>query len=172
MAALLVAMTGCQKEPQVTPDESFTVDSYVSVNISLPNSVATRANDNFDDGDAWEYYVKNITLVFYDASGNYVSKAAVTSPWTNQAPSTDNITSTANTGAVKVASNVSSVLVLLNAEGVLDAGLITSATYGAFNAALTKEASAMSGTNNFLMTSVPVYNGDKTEFTSLVSVTL
>lgn len=171
MAALLVAMTGCQKEPQVTPDESFTVDSYVSVNISLPNSVATRANDNFDDGEAEEYYVKNITLVFYDASGNYVSKAAVTSPWTNQAPSTDNITSTANTGAVKVASNVSSVLVLLNAEGVLDAGLITSATYGAFNAALTKEASAMSGTNNFLMTSVPVYNGDKTEFTSLVSVT-
>lgn len=171
MAALLVAMTGCQKEPQVTPDESFTVDSYVSVNISLPNSVATRANDNFDDGDAEEYYVKNITLVFYDASGNYVSKAAVTSPWTNEDPVNNNITSTANTGAVMVESNVSSVLVLLNAEGVLEESLIESPTYADFNTVLTKEASAMSGTNNFLMTSVPVYNGDKTEFTSLVSVT-
>lgn len=171
MAALLVAMTGCQKEPQVTPDENFTVDSYVSVNISLPNSVATRANDNFDDGTADEYYVKNITLVFYDASGNYVSKAAVTSPWTNENPANNNITSTANTGAVMVESNVSSVLVLLNAEGVLEESLIESSTYENFNAVLTKEASAMSGTNNFLMTSVPVYNGDKTEFTSLVSVT-
>lgn len=172
MAALLVAMTGCQKELQVGPEGNDTLtDSYVSVNISLPNSVSTRANDEFNDGDAGEYYVKNITLVFYDNSGNYVSKAAVTSPWTTQVPSTDNITSTANTGALKVASSVKSVLVLLNAEGVLEESLITSSTFDAFNAALVKEASAVSETNNFLMTNVPEYSADKSSYTTLVEVT-
>lgn len=72
---------------------------YVSLAINLPTDRATRANDNFDDGNAAEYEVKDATLLIFE--GNSEAEATFTGAYdlgtissANQAPAADNITST------------------------------------------------------------------------------
>ena len=76
MAALLVTMTGCQKEPQVTENGSqndVQTVGYVSLKISLPSTVGTKAvTEEFDEGSKNEYNVKDATVIFYDKDGKYV----------------------------------------------------------------------------------------------------
>ncbi|MBQ8812164.1 MAG: Mfa1 fimbrilin C-terminal domain-containing protein [Bacteroidales bacterium] len=121
MAALLVAMTGCQKEPQVTPDGETNVagKSYVSVNISLPNLPGTRANDNFNAGSIKEYQVNDINLVFFQ-DGAYMDHHELVVPvsWSS-ANETTNITTTHSTGAIEVNSpSINEVLVLINSKKI------------------------------------------------------
>lgn len=72
---------------------------YVSLAINLPTDRATRANDNFDDGNAAEYEVKDATLLIFE--GNSEAEATFTGAYdlgtinsANQDPAADNITST------------------------------------------------------------------------------
>lgn len=183
MAALLVAMTGCQKEPQVeTPGNDVDAKHYVAVNISLPTDAATRAdseaghNDNFADGDAKEYQVNDVTLVFYkEEAGDYTFKQAVSanpSPWANNSTE-DNITLSGNTGAIKVDhADISHVLVLVNAEGLTTE--YSGKTFSAFNVALSKTAQDIIGTdgNDFFMSNAPVYDETKKTFSVLVPITV
>ena len=181
MAALLVAMTGCQKEPQVTPDgNDANAKHYVAVNIALPNNAATRAdadpghNDNFDDGEAKEFQVNDVTLVFYTAeAGDYTFKQAVSanpSPWANNGIQ-DNRTLTGNTGAIKVDhADISHVLVLVNAQGLT--ADYTGKTFSEFNVALTKTANDIIGASgdDFFMSNAPVYNETNKTFSILVPI--
>lgn len=182
MAALLVAMTGCQKEPQVTDGNDVNAKHYVSVNIALPTDVATRAddndghNDNFADGEAKEYQVNDVTLVFYtEEAGNYTFKQAVSanpSPWANNGTE-DNITLSGNTGAIKVDhADISHVLVLVNAQGLT--ADYNGKTFRDFNVALTKTVEDIIGTegDDFFMSNAPVFDETGKIFSVLVPITV
>ena len=174
MAALLVAMVGCQKEPQATPDgNDVNAKGYVSVNIKLPSTLDTRANDDFNDGDENEWFVRNITLVFYDESNNYVWHTGVTTDWNTDAVEDNNITSTTNTGAIPVTqTTIKKVLVLLNTGSVITEEMYKDKPFDNFNVALQKASSLISASNNFFMTNVPYYNDDKSAYESLYEVRL
>ena len=121
MAALLVAMTGCQKEPQVTENgsDAQTV-GYVSLKISLPKDKGTKATSNenkYYSGS--EYTVNDATAVFYDENGNYVYHTSI-STTLGQMNSSNNITATGKTEpiGIRTAEKTLYALVLVNTEGL------------------------------------------------------
>ena len=59
-----------QKHPSVTPGEK----GYVSVAVNLPSQPSSRANDNFDDGTAQEYNVKDATLLVFSGATEDAAK--------------------------------------------------------------------------------------------------
>lgn len=173
MAALLVAMTGCQKEPMgsVENPEGNNAKAYVSLKINLPSEAGTRA-ESFDDGADAEFNVNNVTLVFFNELGKVVfTKVETPAPWTGDGNKTNNITTTAQTAAIDVSGhNVKSVLVLVN--NVLDDSQIANDnTYEQVNAALTDiNAGYLTGSGNkFFMSNAPYINGS--EIVTLVDVT-
>lgn len=87
-------------------------DGYVAFNINLPtqSGSSSRAggseNDQFKDGLASEYDVKNATLLLFDGSDESTATfvrgyALNTSPWTQKGPD-DNVTKTSATIVQKV----------------------------------------------------------------------
>ena len=50
---------------------------YVSLNISLPSSAVGRANDQFDDGLASEYKVKDAVLVLFKGATEDAAKSGI-----------------------------------------------------------------------------------------------
>ena len=172
MAALLVAMTGCQKEPQVTPEAESNAKAYVSLKINLPSEIGTRAESTFDDGIGKEFDVENVTLVFFNESNKVVfTKVETPAPWSGDANTKDNITTTAQTAAIDVTGkNVKSVLVLVN--NVLENSKIADENkYDQVNAALENiDADDLTGSGNaFFMSNAPYINGS--EIVTLVDVT-
>lgn len=171
MAALLVAMVGCQKEPQATPENPTGVAGYVSLKISLPSVEGTKADTPFDDGEAYEYKVNDVVVVFYDEAGNYVYHTGVSpEPWDKNGTTTDDITVSGKTEAIAIENPAAAkALVLVNVDG-----LITdfNKTYDALNAEIAGNAETVTGTskNDFFMSNAPYYKDDK--FTTLVPVTL
>lgn len=174
MAALLVAMTGCQKEPQVTETPDVNAKHFVAVNIALPTDAGTRAKDEFENGTEGEYNVNDITLVFYDEDGNYLEAKNVDSqPWNPEGTTTDNITSKKSTGAIAVQNaNIKQVLVILNNKNGENLRITyTNKTYTELTTAIENitDIAAVASVNNFLMTNAPKYNTDGT-FSYLVSI--
>ncbi len=176
IAALLVAMTGCQKEPQVNPENNPGSNAetvgYVALKISLPSSTGTKADPTggFDDGKAEEYKVNDITVVFYDDNGTYQTHESVDPKpiWNNN--SAADITVSGKTPAIEVKQDVKNALVLVNAEGVISD---FEQSYDAINAAITNaSAETVTGASkdDFFMSNAPRYEGDK--FTTLVPVTV
>ena len=171
MAALLVAMTGCQKEPQVTPENPTGVAGYVALKISLPSVEGTKADTPFDDGEAYEYKVNDVTVVFYNNAEEYVYHTGVSpEPWDKNGTTTDNITVSGKTEAIAIENPAAAkALVLVNVDG-----LITDfkKTYDALNAEIAGNAATVTGTSkdDFFMSNAPYYDGEK--FTTLVPVTL
>lgn len=175
MAALLVAMTGCQKEPQVeTPGNDVDAKHYVAVNISLPSTTGTRANGNFDDGEANEYKVQNITLAFFN-DGSYVNSIPVDSnPW-EETLNDDNITATKGTGAIEIDfANFNQVLVILNNSiDVSTKKFDPSQGIHTANTTEITDIKTINGASNdsFLMTNAPQYDEKQHSFTYLVAIT-
>lgn len=171
MAALLVAMVGCQKEPQATPENPTGVAGYVSLKISLPSVEGTKADTSFDDGEANEYKVNDVVVVFYDNNENYVYHTGVSpEPWDKNGTTTDNITVSGKTEAIAIENPAAAkALVLVNVDG-----LITDfdKTYDALNAEIAGNAATVTGTSkdDFFMSNAPYYKDEK--FTTLVPVTL
>lgn len=167
MAALLVAMTGCQKEPQMGSEGTdANAKAYVSLKINLPTEVGRRA-EGFDDGEAKEYSVNDVTLVFFNAGEKVVfTKVETPAPWAENG-ATD-ITTTAQTAAIDVTGmNVKSVLVLVN--NVLGADKIAvEKSYDEVNAELTGAPDLTGSGNAFFMSNAPYLNGS--EIVTLVDV--
>lgn len=68
MLAAATMLVSCNSEDEVVNNNPFSEgeDGYVAFTIQLPQANATtRSNDEFDDGDAVEYQVKNATLVMF-----------------------------------------------------------------------------------------------------------
>lgn len=173
LAALLVAMTGCQKEPVGTQENQGNdadAKHYVAVNISLPFDAGTKAEEKFDHGTTNEYKVKSITLVFFDTEGNYIAHQDVTpNPWSDENTDGEEITVSKSTGAVEVKhSNIAQVLVILNNKVDLNDSFD-------FHAKNTEPVTAIStiigdSSDEFMMTNAPSYNNDGT-FSYLVAIT-
>ena len=61
----------CSSDSEVIAEEpasATTGESFVKLAIQLPSAPSTRANDNYDDGEANEYAVKNATLVLFEGA--------------------------------------------------------------------------------------------------------
>ena len=171
MATLLVAMTGCQKEPQTQPEKNNGLNAegvgYVSLKISLPSSTATKA-EAFDDGKAYEYKVNTVNVIFYDESGNYQYDTQVSpEPWDNNNGS--DITVSGKTEAIKVNKAVKQALVLVNAPA--DVLAKKESSYSTLNAALAATTESLIGSDmdNFFMSNAPYYDANG-KFTTLVPV--
>ena len=107
-------------------------DGYVAFTINMPSqpSSSSRAfdssNDQFNDGMANEYAVKDATLLLFDgADENSASFVAAyklsTEPWKNLAPTDDNITTQSSKIVQKVTASITNAkaLVILNNNGIL-----------------------------------------------------
>ena len=177
MAALFVAMTGCQKEPQVTENgsDAQTV-GYVSLQISLPSTIGTKAvEEKFDEGIAKEYNVKNVTVIFYDNDGNYVYHSSVDPrPWKQTTNNQINVTG--KTEAIKIEQNadrVKKALVLVNpgnfyAENDFKANFNAQKTLSIANGAYMLRGLEF---DEFFMSNAPYYT-ENGKFETLVNVTV
>lgn len=107
-------------------------DGYVAFNINLPtqSGSSSRAfdssNDQFNDGMAKEYAVKDATLLLFDGaddnSATFVAAYKLsTEPWKDLAPSDDNITTQSKKIVQKVTASINKAkaLVILNNNGIL-----------------------------------------------------
>lgn len=107
-------------------------DGYVAFTINMPSQPASSSrafdssNDQFNDGMAKEYAVKNATLLLFDGaddnSATFVAAYKLsTEPWKDLAPSTDNITTQSRkiVQKVKASINKAKALVILNDNGIL-----------------------------------------------------
>lgn len=176
MAALLVAMTGCQKEPQVTENgsDAQTV-GYVSLNISLPKDATTKADANnptYSNGMEQEYNVNDITVVFFDANNNYVYKTSVSKDIMQPQANGGAVSATGKTGAIEIKTTESTLyaLVLINSEGAYSfSDAITS--FDDYNIVVA-EATAATYTgkdnNDFYMSNAPYFENNL--FKTLVPV--
>lgn len=168
MAALLVAMTGCQKEPQVET-QGNDADHYVAVNINLPRTMGTKANDNYANGLDEEFKVNDITLVFYTETGTYVEHAKnVANSWGSENTDGNQITISGKTAAVKVSSgSIKKVLVLVNSTNVAESNY-KDLSFSAFQEKVL-EGADLTG-DGFFMCNAPAYK--TSAFETLADVTV
>ena len=179
MAALLVAMTGCQKEPQVTENGSqndVQTVGYVSLKISLPSTVGTKAvTEEFDEGSKNEYNVKDATVIFYDKDGKYVyHKSVDAKPWKEN--NNNQINVTGKTEAIKIESNaniVKKALVLINSANFFTDDDFKKNFNALAKASVVDKPYALRGLNSdeFFMSNAPFYTADG-KFENLVDVTV
>ena len=107
-------------------------DGYVAFTINMPSQPVSSSrafdssNDQFNDGMATEYAVKDATLLLFDgADENSASFVAAyklsTEPWKDLAPSDDNITTQSRKIVQKVTASITNAkaLVILNNNGIL-----------------------------------------------------
>ena len=179
MAALLVAMTGCQKEPQANESEVGAESvGYVSLKISLPKETATKADpDMLQNGTGKEYVVNDVTVIFYNANNGYVYHTTVDArPWQNNATGS-NITATGKTGAIQVETSEQTLyaLALVNADGIYSEGDFVNVGWPDFRAKISGNYDSKlvedfigSNKNDFFMSNAPYYEDG--EFKSLVPV--
>lgn len=175
VAALLVAMAGCQKEPQAQPENDSATNAeavgYVSLKISLPSTSGTKADTDFEDGTADEYKVNDVTVVFYDADGKYVYHTAVsTKPWDKNGTETDDITVTGKTEAIKIEENadkIAKALVLINSGNFYTTYEDNFAPQAIGAVANVKALTGEDG-DSFFMSNAPYYKDGK--FETLVDV--
>ena len=107
-------------------------DGYVAFTINMPSQSGSSSrafdssNDQFKDGLAKEYAVKNATLLLFDGaddnSATFVAAYKLsTEPWKDLAPSDDNITTQSKKIVQKVTKSINKAkaLVILNNNGIL-----------------------------------------------------
>lgn len=152
-------------------------NGYVAFTINLPSQPSSRAsssfNDDYKDGMASEYAVKDATLLLFsgtdEASANFVAAYKLsTSPWTAHAGDGNNITTTSKKVVQKVTQSSANLkaLVILNNNNVFTVDEATNelkfngtdfkGTYGDF----LKKADATQGknltANGFYMANAPL----------------
>ena len=79
LMALAIGFTACSSDDTTANGSngkpSYAEGGYVKMAINLPSTSGTRAaNDNFDDGLAAEYQVKNATLVLFSGNDEATAK--------------------------------------------------------------------------------------------------
>ena len=180
MSTLLAA--GCSSDEPFfnnggNGNNGATGNAYISLSVQLPTSTSTRATDTYDDGAEKEYAVRDMTVLIFDANNNFEhcystenNSMQLPSGWNKDNDDTNNITTTANTQALKVTNGEKHVVVVLNNHKMFDFSHITklSDLKALTNAngidtrgnQATKYIGDFSGSaGNFFMTSSPYYNG-------------
>lgn len=193
-------MYGCS-ENEVTIDSGNEtgqdINAYVSVRINLPTGSAnTRAyKEGFDDGNADEYAVKDLTLLFFKipegatSENDYVIENIASTleeintvegnfslpSFSSSGTTTDDITSSASTSAISVSANVKAVAALINIKderSIAKSNLTIGNTFGAINNALELNIKNVTDVaNGFMMTSSPLLNSDNSAAFTLAACT-
>ena len=105
LAAAGMLLSACSSDKDVIEQQEFTSEveegSYIGVSIALPSEAAdaTRANEDFDDGDAAEWDVKNATLYVFkgadEATATYQAYYTLGTDYNKDEGGTpDNVTAT------------------------------------------------------------------------------
>ena len=162
LAAALFA--GCSSDDKLTVDDGTVPNGtgYLSLRIALPSTSGgmradNQANDQHDKGDANEYKVNDITLIFFDDNNKYVETHKLTNAgsWSTAPGTATGITTDYTIPAQQVSENVKKVLVLLNTP----TGINTSPnSFEAFNSALTADVKDLTGDgkNDFFMSNTTI----------------
>lgn len=80
LAAFSLAACSSDEPTPSTPDVNDGTTMYLNINITDANSSRSRAEGDYIFGDAVEHEVNNADFFFYDAQGNFVTRANVWSP--------------------------------------------------------------------------------------------
>ena len=176
MSALLAA--GCSSDDIVNNGDNgnnngATGNAYISLSVQLPTTTSTRATDTFEDGAANEYAVKDMTVLVFDKNDNFecmysTENGSMQLPigWDKDTDNTNNITTSANTQALKVSDGEKHVVVVLNNHKMFDFSSVATlndlkAMTNKTAAGAVKDITGFSGAaGNFFMASSPYYNGD------------
>ena len=154
---------------------------YVAFTINLPSQsgsssrASNSTNDQFNDGMAKEYAVKDATLILFNGGATEGESSFVeahklsTTPWTNQNPADDNITTQSKKIVQKVTKSITNAkaLVILNNNNTLTVGddgtlKVNGIDFTGTYAEFLKKADATSGktltTVGFYMANAPLAN--------------
>lgn len=113
--AVCAALAACSSDKM--PDEpskpAFEGDGYIAVQVMLPQTPSTRANDVFDDGEDYEYTVSSCDLILFkgtnEKDATTIGGFSLASEFTPDNPVNDNITSsslaTASVAGLSLADN-------------------------------------------------------------------
>lgn len=155
---------------------------YVAFTINLPSQsgsssrASNSTNDQFNDGMATEYAVKDATLILFNGSTTEGESSFVeahklsTTPWTNQNPADDNITTQSKKIVQKVTKSITNAkaLVILNNNNTLtvgDDGTLKvngtefTGTYADFLALADATSGKTLTADGFYMANAPLANG-------------
>lgn len=165
--------TACSDQNDIldgVEENAGNAEAFISLNVVLPTSVSpgTRdgvgkpENDNFDDGSADEYEVKDLTVVVFDkATDDGVAQVVQPATWTYNGTVTTNLNITISSsalGAIEVGSNPTRyVLAIANANGQVTPKV--GQTYGAIKAVLANKNKANFNTEGFFMSNSPIVMG-------------
>lgn len=174
LAAALFA--GCSSDDKLTVDDGTVSNGtgYVSLRIALPSTsggmrATDQANDQYDEGDAKEYRVNDVTLVFFNNEKEVLSthKLAGFSETVND--NNDGITVEYTLATQKVSGDARFVLVLLNKPSALKTDV---ATFDQLNEAIDcSDVTTLTGAsyNNFFMSNTTLSDGTQSQ--TLVPIT-
>lgn len=157
-------------------------NGYVAFTINLPSQsgsssrASNSTNDQFNDGMATEYAVKDATLILFNGSTTEGESIFVeahklsTTPWTNKNPADDNITTQSKKIVQKVTKSITNAkaLVILNNNNTLtvgDDGTLKvngtefTGTYAEFLALADATSGKTLTADGFYMANAPLANG-------------
>lgn len=194
LMAIAMGLNACSSDdPVVNADGGkapFADGGYVKMAINMPSAPSSRAaNDDFGDGLAKEYEVKNATLILFqgdDDENNAVFHSAYDLPVSMTKDGAPQITSTTKI-VKKVENSVPNTqlyaYVVLNDNGLLDVAnskinVPSSATattlvgmkFSDFRNTVVAGGADKFKNNGFLMDNAPLLNNSSSKITSLVNI--
>ena len=174
LAAALFA--GCSSDDKLTVDDGTVPNGtgYVSLRIALPSTSGgmranDQANDQYDEGDANEYKVNDVTLVFFNENKEVLSTHKLAGFSETGTDNNDGITVEHTLATQKVSGDARFVLVLLNKP---DAVKTDVATFDKLNEAIDcSDVTTLTGTSydKFFMSNTTLSDGTQSQ--TLVPIT-
>lgn len=181
LAIAAMMAVGCNKEVGVPGQGNVALtdgDAYVKIGINLPTTSSTKANDDFNDGEDYEYAVEDAVLVIFAGGGDdetattlrsaYELKKSTweketnpqitTSSTVTQKILTNNITSTENAYALVILNIHDFFKVENETLNITEAGSLvplTNETFAAFSKRLLDESDRNFSNQSFTMTNMP-----------------
>ncbi len=130
LAAALFA--GCSSDDKLTVDDGTVSNGtgYVSLRIALPSTsggmrAENQANDQYDEGDANEYKVNDVTLVFFNENKEVLSTHNLAGFSETATDDNNGITVEYTLATQKVSKDARFVLVLLNKPDAVETDVAT-----------------------------------------------
>ena len=175
LAAALFA--GCSSDDKLTVDDGTVSNGtgYVSLRIALPSTSGgmradNQANDQYGEGDADEYKVNDVTLVFFNENKEVLSSHTLTtSDFQTPSPSENGITTQYKIPVQTVSENTKFVLVLLNKPDDVKTDV---ATFEQLNKAVALSTDELTGAgqNDFFMSNTTLASATDATTQTLVPV--
>ena len=168
LAAALFA--GCSSDDKLTVDDGTVSNGtgYVSLRIALPSTSGgmradNQANDQYDEGDADEYKVNDVTLVFFNENKEVLSTHKLAGFSETGAGDNNGITVDYTLATQKVSGDAKFVLVLLNKPSALETDV---ATFDKLNEAIDcSDVKTLTGAseNSFFMSNTTLSDGAQSQ---------